>query len=72
MGRRWGACIDAATSGSPVLGADVHHSGELARWPVFAAAVIEQSPVRALFALPLRWGSTNLGVIDLYGGHRGD
>jgi hypothetical protein len=28
--------------------------------------VIEQTPVRALFALPLQWGAVNLGVLDLY------
>ncbi|MDT7639601.1 MAG: hypothetical protein QOC83_3889, partial [Pseudonocardiales bacterium] len=29
-------------------------------------AVVEQTDVRALFALPLQWGTTNLGVLDLY------
>ena len=33
---------------------------------MFAAAVIERSPVRAVFALPLQWGAVNLGVLDLY------
>jgi hypothetical protein len=33
---------------------------------VFAAAVMERSPVRAVFALPLQWGAVNLGVLDLY------
>ena len=39
------------------------------RWPgapIFAAAVAEQTMVRALFALPLQWGVINLGVLDLY------
>jgi GAF domain-containing protein len=61
-----GACIEAATTGRAVFVSDVHRSSEVARWPVFAAGVIEQTPVRALFALPLRRGSTNLGVLDLY------
>ena len=61
-----GACIQAATSGSPVLVADLQHSTEPARWPVFAAAVAEQTDVGALFALPLQWGAINLGVLDLY------
>jgi hypothetical protein len=61
-----GACIEAATTGHPVFVHDVRHASEVARWPVFAAAVIEQTPVRALFALPLQWGTTNLGVLDLY------
>jgi hypothetical protein len=61
-----GACMEAATTGSPVLVPDLHHSAETARWPVFAAAVAEQTRVAALFALPLQWGAVNLGVLDLY------
>ncbi len=61
-----GACMQAAATGNPVLVPDLHHSSEAARWPIFAAAVAEQSPVRALFALPLQWGAVNLGVLDLY------
>jgi hypothetical protein len=61
-----GACMEAASTGQPVLVPDVHVRSDFARWPVFAAAVIERSPVRALFALPLQWGAVNLGVLDLY------
>lgn len=61
-----GACMEAATTGNPVFVADLHHATETARWPVFAAAVAEQTVVAALFALPLQWGSVNLGVLDLY------
>ena len=61
-----GACMEAARTGSPVLVPDLRHGTEVARWPVFAAAVMERSPVRALFALPLQWGAVNLGVLDLY------
>lgn len=61
-----GACMQAAHSGTPVLVPDILHSTETARWPIFAAAVAEQTSVRALFALPLQWGVTNLGVLDLY------
>ena len=61
-----GACMEAARTGSPVLVADLRHSAEVARWPVFAAAVLERSAVRAVFALPLQWGAVNLGVLDLY------
>ena len=39
---------------------------DAARWPIFAAAVAEQTRARALFALPLQWGVVNLGVLDLY------
>jgi GAF domain/ANTAR domain len=66
FGLNEGACIEAATTGVPVLVADVAEGVERARWPVFASAVLERSPVRALFALPLRWGSVSLGVLDLY------
>lgn len=61
-----GACMEAASTGSPVLVPDLHHSTETARWPVFAAAVAERSEISALFALPLQWGTVNLGVLDLY------
>ena len=61
-----GACIDAASSGRPVLVSDVHDHVLTSRWPVFAAAVAEQTDARALFALPLQLGTINLGVLDLY------
>ncbi|HWM07502.1 MAG TPA: GAF and ANTAR domain-containing protein [Actinophytocola sp.] len=61
-----GACMEAATSGDPVLVPDLHQGAESARWPIFAAAVAEQTRVAALFALPLQWGAVNLGVLDLY------
>ncbi|GAA5172660.1 GAF domain-containing protein [Pseudonocardia eucalypti] len=61
-----GACIEAARTGSPVLVDDLRHPTELARWPAFTRAVLEQTPVRALLCLPLQWGSSNLGVLDLY------
>lgn len=61
-----GACIEAATTGRPVFVPDLGDATETARWPVFAAAVAEHTPVRALFALPLQWGAVNLGVLDLY------
>ena len=38
---------------------------------MFAAAVAEQTPVRALFAMPLQLGAINLGVLDLYRGTPG-
>jgi hypothetical protein len=61
-----GACIEAASTGTPVLVADLQDSTETARWPIFAAAVSEQTDVGALFALPLQWGAVNLGVLDMY------
>ncbi|MHA6780973.1 GAF and ANTAR domain-containing protein [Pseudonocardia saturnea] len=61
-----GACIEAAVTGRPVFVPDLSHATETARWPMFAAAIAERTPVRALFALPLQWGTVNLGVLDLY------
>jgi hypothetical protein len=61
-----GACMEAADTGRPVMVADLRESAETARWPIFAAAVADQTPVGALFALPLQWGAINLGVLDLY------
>jgi GAF domain len=61
-----GACMQAATTGTPVLVADLHHSRIAQRWPIFAAAVAEQTDVRALFAFPLQWATVNVGVLDLY------
>ena len=61
-----GACMQAATTGTPVLVADLHHSSNTQRWPIFAAALAEQTDVRALFAFPLQWGTVNVGVLDLY------
>lgn len=61
-----GACVQAARSGCPVLVHDLRHSVDTAGWPMFAAAVAEQTQVRAVFALPLQWGTANLGVLDLY------
>jgi hypothetical protein len=61
-----GACMEAAATGAPVLVPDLSDRVDAARWPVFAAAVAEQTDVAALFALPMQWGTINLGVIDLY------
>jgi GAF domain/ANTAR domain len=61
-----GACIDAAVSRRPVLVADMNDPAQTARWPVYAAAVAEQTGVRAVFALPLQWGAIDVGVLDLY------
>jgi hypothetical protein len=61
-----GVCVEAAVTGRPVLVPDLHHSTEVSRWPIFAAAVVEQSDVGALFAVPFQWETVNLGVLDLY------
>ncbi|MCA1694024.1 MAG: GAF domain-containing protein, partial [Actinobacteria bacterium] len=61
-----GVCVEAAVTGRPVLVPDLHHSTEVSRWPIFAAAVVERSDVGALFAVPFQWETVNLGVLDLY------
>jgi len=60
-----GPCVDAVSSGMPVLVSDIADSEVEARWPVFAplAAAIG---VRAAFALPLLVGEVRLGALDLY------
>jgi GAF domain len=61
-----GVCVEAATSRVPVLVPDLDDIVQTAQWPLFAAAVRERTRVRAMFALPLRWGAVALGVLDLY------
>jgi hypothetical protein len=61
-----GVCVDAATSGGPVLIADLNDPAQTSRWPMYAAAVVDQARVGAVFAFPLQWGAINLGVLDLY------
>lgn len=61
-----GACMDAAASGGPVLIADMNDPVQTSRWPIYAAAVVDQARVSAVFAFPLQWGAINLGVLDLY------
>lgn len=66
FGLNEGACMEAAATGNPVLVPDLDDSDATARWPLFAAAVVERTGARALFVLPLQWGMFNLGVLDLY------
>jgi hypothetical protein len=61
-----GPCVEAATGGGPVLIANLNDPGQTSRWPMYAAAVVDQARVSAVFAFPLQWGSINLGVLDLY------
>ncbi len=61
-----GACVEAAVTGRPVLVPELRHTAEVGRWPMFAAALVEQSEVGALFAVPMQWGTINIGVLDLY------
>jgi hypothetical protein len=49
-----------------VLVPDLSDPAETSRWPIYAAAVVEQAGVGAVFALPLQWGAITVGVLDLY------
>ncbi len=58
-----GPCLEAYTSGIPVLVPDLTINGA-ARWPVFTAAATEPG-VRAEFCFPLGVGTNCIGVLDL-------
>ncbi len=62
-----GVCVEAVTSGAPVMVADLHGPGSAAaeRWPAFMEGVAAAG-VRAIFALPLRVGAVSVGALDLY------
>jgi hypothetical protein len=59
-----GPCVDASTTGRPVLQPDLSRTAPL-RWPAFAAGA-EAAGLAAVFALPLQVGAIRLGVLDLY------
>jgi hypothetical protein len=62
-----GVCVEAVTSGVPVMVADLHGLiGTAAeRWPAFMEGAVAAG-VRAVFALPLRVGQFSVGALDLY------
>jgi hypothetical protein len=68
-----GPCVDAVTSGVPVLIPDLRQHGDVAveRWPAFMEAA-SAAGVQAVFALPLRIGAINVGAMDLYRDRAGD
>lgn len=61
-----GACMQAAATGRPVLVPDLDDTTDTSSWPIFAAAVTERTTAKALFALPLQWGTISLGVLNFY------
>jgi len=62
-----GPCVDASSSGSPVLVPDLADpgSGVWTRWPAFLEGA-SRAQVRAIFAFPVHIGAISLGAIDLY------
>jgi GAF domain-containing protein len=62
-----GPCVDAATTGSPVLipDLDAPHDVAVERWPAFMDGAANVG-VKAVFAFPLRVGAISVGVMDLY------
>jgi GAF domain len=62
-----GPCLDATSSGVPVLISDLRDPGEgvFGRWPMFLEDA-DRAGVRAVFAFPVRIGAIGLGVMDLY------
>jgi GAF domain len=64
-----GPCLDAVTSGRPVLVSDLREPGEQ-RWPVFSRAVLD-SGVRAVFALPVAIAHSAVGALDLFSSRPG-
>ncbi len=59
-----GPCLDAFTTGVPVVNADLLRAGD--RWPSFAPRAAA-SGFRSVHALPLRLRADVIGVINLFG-----
>ena len=60
-----GPCVEAFTSGVPVLVADIAE-GYHENWPVFAAAAVRETGARGMYVFPLRGGPISIGVLDFY------
>lgn len=59
-----GPSLDASRAQSPVLDPDLT-DGSMTRWPGFGPAALAAG-VRAVFALPLQVGATQMGALCLY------
>lgn len=59
-----GPCLDAVSTGLPVLAPDLEDAHEH-RWPAFTAATVSHG-VLAVFALPVVIASTPVGALDLF------
>ena len=58
-----GPCLDAFSSGGPVLISDVSEAED--RWPAFASGAAERGAA-AVFSFPLQIGTIRLGSLDCY------
>jgi GAF domain-containing protein len=63
-----GPCLDAFTTGAPVVNADLRQA--VNRWPTFAPRAAA-SGFRSVHALPLRLRSTVIGALNLFGADAG-
>ena len=59
-----GPCLDAVSSGGPVLVPDLDDPAER-RWPAFTRVVLE-SGITAVFAMPVAITTTYVGALDLF------
>jgi hypothetical protein len=64
-----GPCLDAVSSGRPVLVGDFRDPAEQ-RWPAFGRAMLD-SGVRAVFALPVVIADSPVGALDLFSSRPG-
>jgi len=60
-----GPCLDATTSGAPVLVSDLDGGDAGRRWPGFTPQAC-QAGAAAIFALPLQIGAIRVGSLGLY------
>ena len=60
-----GPCIDAFTTGRPVLAPDLDARAMVARWPGFTPGAVAAG-VRAVFGFPLGAGAVLVGALDLF------
>jgi hypothetical protein len=68
-----GPCVEAVTTGVPVLIADLAapNGAAVDRWPIFMEGA-QRAGVRAVFAIPLRIGAIIVGALDLYNDRAGE
>jgi hypothetical protein len=68
-----GPCVDAVTSGAPVLIGDLQEADGvlIGRWPAFLDGATAMG-IRSVFAFPLQIGAIKVGALDLYRTRPGD